>query len=339
MKIFALSARAVWLFAALTFALSACMDAPDCARADIFCAGLVTDTLGIKDKGINEDTWVALQAAQSQKVIDYAAYIESIDKRDYKKNLSYFAEKKYDVLFASGVGLSAATLRVAAQYPETIFIPINQTQEEQPANMIAINFPEDQAGFLAGVLAARLSKTGFVGAACEKSDLPAMWKTCEGFRAGAFYAVPSIKPLVLYNDNVDKEKIFVDKDWGDSSARSLIERGADVFFAAGGITAQAALRAALDEGVYIIGAERNQSAALRVYDLKMLASFYGDANFAAQTLLDQLRNNSPVALPAQKILIAAPSPKIPEEVALEIEALAAKLRTGELSANVSPQKP
>ncbi|GAB4541316.1 MAG: hypothetical protein Fur002_09510 [Anaerolineales bacterium] len=331
--------RLVLLALILLAALSACMDAPACARADVFCAGLVADTLGIDDKGVNEDAWIALQTAQRQKVIDYAAYIESIDKRDYEKNLAYFAGKKYDVVFSAGAGLSAATLRAAAQYPESIFVSINQTQDAPPANLMAMNFPEDHAGFLAGALAARMSKTGFVGAVCEKSNLPTMWRTCEGFRAGARYAVPTIKPLILYNDNVDKEKLFLDEEWGDASARSLIERGADVIFAAGGITAQAALRAALDEGVYVIGAERNQAAALRAYDLTLLASFYGDSNFAAQTLLDALRSGSPVALPAQRIRMAAPSPKIPEAVALELEALAVKLWAGALQTNVPQEKP
>ena len=61
---------------------------------------------------------------------------------------------------------------------------MNQPHEEVRPNLIPITFAEDQMGFLAGALAARISETQIVGAVCETSGIDSMWRYCEGFRAG-----------------------------------------------------------------------------------------------------------------------------------------------------------
>ena len=99
-------------------------------------------------------------------------------------------------------------------------------------------------GFAAGAMAAHISETRIVGAVCETSGIDAMWRYCEGFRAGAKFVNAEIKILVIYRDDGDREKLFIDEGWGYETATKLIQRGADVIFAAGGVTGQGALRAA-----------------------------------------------------------------------------------------------
>ncbi len=100
--------------------LSACAQASDCFREDVFCAGLVTDVLGIEDHGMNQDTWAGLQDAKASGVVDRVEYIESNDTRDYEKNIAYFAEHGYDVIVTTGVGMSDETLRAADLKPEAV---------------------------------------------------------------------------------------------------------------------------------------------------------------------------------------------------------------------------
>ena len=73
-----------------TILLGSCTNSSDCFREDVFCAGLVTDTLGIDDHGVNQDAWLGLQQSKSEGVTDEVAYIESVDTRDYEKNIDYF---------------------------------------------------------------------------------------------------------------------------------------------------------------------------------------------------------------------------------------------------------
>ena len=104
-------------------------------------------------------------------------------------------------------------------------------------------------GFLAGALAARISETRIVGAVCETSGINSVWRYCEGFRAGARYEDKDIKAEVIYRDDGDRESLFIDEAWGHDTAQELIQRGADIIFAAGGATGQGALRAAAEAQV------------------------------------------------------------------------------------------
>ena len=97
------------------------MQSSDCFREDVFCAGLVTDTLGIDDHGMNQDTWAGLEEAKANGLVDRIEYIESVDTRDYEKNIAYFAEKGYDVIITTGIGMRDETLRSADLYPDSVF--------------------------------------------------------------------------------------------------------------------------------------------------------------------------------------------------------------------------
>ena len=50
------------------------------------------------------------------------------------------------------------TLHSADLYPDSVFVGMNQPQEEVRPNIISVTFAEDQMGFLAGALAARIQK-------------------------------------------------------------------------------------------------------------------------------------------------------------------------------------
>jgi basic membrane protein A and related proteins len=127
--------------------------------------------LGIGRHGTNQDAWAGLEAAKNNGLADQIAYIESVDARDYDKNISYFADRGFDVIITSGVGLQDETLRAADLYPDSVFVGINQPHEESRPNLIAVTFPEDHMGFMAGALAARLTKTGVVAGVCETSGI------------------------------------------------------------------------------------------------------------------------------------------------------------------------
>jgi basic membrane protein A and related proteins len=250
--------------------ISACSPQPDCHLEEVFCVGLVTDTNGLNDLGLNQNTWAGLEQSRMDGVIDQTAYIESVDPRDYEKNIAFFVEERYDVIVTSGAGLHSATLRSADLYPfdpaqgkpGPVFIGMNQSEEDPPPNFIPVTFPEDQMGFLAGVLAARLSGTRTVGAVCETSGIDAMWRYCEGFRAGVHYAGASVKAFVVYRDDGSRDKLFNDPEWGAEITRSLVQQEADVVFAAGGGTAIGALRTAGELNIRAVGVERDQRAAM-----------------------------------------------------------------------------
>jgi basic membrane protein A len=319
--------------------ITACTQSPDCFSKEVLCAALVTDTLGINDHGANQDTWAGLEEAKANGLVDQVEYIESVDTRDYEKNITYFAEKGFDVIITSGVGLRDEALRSADRYPDSVFVGINQPQEEVRPNMIPITFAEDQMGFLAGVLAARITKTQIVGAVCETSGIDSMWRYCEGFRAGVKYIDKNIKAQVIYNENGSSEKLFIDEAWGYETGQTLIQRGADVIFAAGGATGQSALRAAAEAQVNAIGAERDQAAILGESGSSVVTSILGNTSFEVQNVMRLLRAGNINQLGTTQIKYLPLNQKFPESLAQELDSLMLALWNGEIKTNVTLSKP
>lgn len=244
----------------LLMSLSACgQSAAPCKAEDRLCIGLVTSTAGLNDHGLNTSAWEGVQRAVQEGSAWKADYIESVDSRDYGKNLAAFASQGYDVVIASGAGQEEAVRAVAAEYPGTHFLGLDQqAAAELPSNLTVATFPEEQGGFLAGALAAMISRTGIVGAVCETSGLDPMWRYCEGFRLGAKYEKKDITVLVTYHESVSPDTLFSDEAWGARTAGNMINLGADVIFGVGGRLGQGALRRAAEAGIWSIGSGEDQ---------------------------------------------------------------------------------
>lgn len=319
--------------------ISSCTQTPDCHQEEIFCAALVTDTKGLNDHGLNQDTWVGLNQSYSDGMANQIAYIESVNAKDYEKNIAYFADSGYDVIVTSGIGLREATLHSADLYPDSVFIGMNQPDEGSIPNFIPVTFAEDQMGFLAGVLAARLTETKIVGAVCETSGIASMWWYCEGFRAGVNYADESVKTMVVYRDDESRGKLFIDPEWGYDNAQSLVEEGVDVIFAVGGETAVGALRAAGEANVVAIGAERDQRAALGMEGTGVVASVLGRAGPTLRDLMRSIKTGNLADAPLSLIGYIADGSIIPKSLIREMDEILLGLSDETIKTNVTFEKP
>jgi len=313
-----------WLFLAIVMiGLVSCSQSSDCFQEDVFCAALVTDRQGIEDQGLNQDTWAGLQQAQAEGIVQRVEVIESIDSRDYEKNIAYFADLGFDTIFTVGAGMDDEMLRAADLYLDSVFVGMNQPQNESRPNLVSATFPEDQMGFVAGALAARISETQIVGAVCETSGIDSMWRYCEGFRAGVDFVNEllgkNVKASVVYREEGDREKLFLDEAWGAETAQSLIQRGADVIFAVGGATGQGALQAAAEAGAQTIGSESGAGGVTAVL---------GDASSAVRQIL-QREPLSP------KIKYIPLDQTFPENLTREMDLLLSALESGEIKTNVT----
>jgi basic membrane protein A len=315
------------------------MSEPVCFRSNVFCAALVTDTSGIHDHGMNQDSWAMLEDLKAQQIIDEVAYIESVDARDYAKNIAYFAENGYDAIFTMGIGMRDETLHAADLYPRSTFIGIDQPSEIPHERVIPIFFPEDQIGFLAGTLAAQLTKTQVVGAVCETSGISSQWRYCEGFRAGVKYIDVNIEALIAYRENGSDEKLFRDENWGADQADEMIRHGADVIFATGGGTGQGALREAIDSGIFVIGAERDQAAALGESISSVVTSIYGDAGFEVQEMMRMLVNGETPQGGSGRFSYVPLNLDFPQNVNNELNQILNGLVSGEIQTKVKPERP
>ena len=314
----------------------------DCSKPEVFCVGLVTDVGKIDDKSFNQSTWEGVQQAQKD-LGAVVQYIETTDPKDYAKNISTFADEKYDVIVTVGFALGEATIAAAKQYPDVKFIGVDQFQADTVANLAGLIFPEDQSGYLVGALAALMTKSNKIGAVLGTDAVPPVWRFGEGYRAGAKAIKPDIEIQVVYHNDVGFDKTFVDPEWGKTTAISMIDKGVDVVFGAGGKTGNGALLGCAEKGVYAIGVDTDQyftvpeartvllSSAMKLltpgtFDLIKLAkdgkfpggNYVGKAGYAPYHDLES---------------------KVPADVKTKMEEIAKGLLDGTIKTNVAPAKP
>ncbi len=249
-----------------SLALSACAGAGGGGKA--LKVGLVTDTGGVNDKSFNQSAWEGVQKAAKEFGMD-AKYIETKQQTDYEKNIDQFATEGYDVIVTVGFLMGDATAAKAKQYPNIKFAIIDNayfpTKDSKACadtvkdcyddgglkNVTSLMFQEDQAGFLAGVVAAGISKTGVI---CSVSgmEIPPVVRFVTGYQNGAKWVNPNIQTLNVYIPS------FIDPTKGKETGQSMIGQKCDVVFGVGGNTGNGGLLAAKEAGLAAIGVDVDQ---------------------------------------------------------------------------------
>jgi basic membrane protein A len=333
---------------ALMVPLAACAAAggePNCQRDNVFCVGLVTDVGKVDDKSFNQSAWEGVQLA-AEELDAHTKYIETQDSKDYEKNIAQFGEAGYDVIVTVGFGLGEATAAAAPTYPDSKFIGVDQFQVpgSEVANVVGLNFPEDQSGFLAGALAAMLTETDKIGAVLGTDAVPPVWRFGEGYRAGAAYIDPSVEVTTVYHNDVGFDKTFTDPEWGKTTAISMIDKGVDIVFGAGGKTGNGALQGAAEKGKLAIGVDTDQYYTVPECQEVMLTSAMKLITPGTYDLLKMAKEgNFPPGGNYMGEAGLAPyhdcSSRVSAEADAKVQEIATAFLDGSLETGVSPVKP
>jgi basic membrane protein A and related proteins len=221
--------------------------------------GLVLLPVGIDDT-YNHGAYLGLERAVRELGIR-GRVLTPAPKEGYVPSLSLLARQKYDLVIGMAVAAAAAAAidRVATGFPETRFASIDVAHDElahRPKNVVGLVFREEQAGYLAGHLAAlvlTLSPGEEVISSVAGQPLPAVERWIAGYQAGARGANPRVTTLNTYTDD------FVDPVKGRSVALSQIAKGSRVVFQVAGACGLGALEAASERGIWGIGVDVDQS--------------------------------------------------------------------------------
>ncbi len=207
-------------------------------------------------------------------------FIETKDTKDYAKNIKQFVDEKYDVIVTVGFLIGDATIDAAKANPNIKFIGVDQFQSATLPNLAGLIFDEDKAGFLIGVLAGGMTKSGKIAAVVGTKSVPPVVKYAEGYKAGAGYLFDNYPTLVQSGKKAevtltyhpDGENAFNDPTWGSQQTQSLIQSGNDIIFGGGGNTGNGAVEAGAEKGVYVIGVDVDQYFTLPKAAPKLLSS-------------------------------------------------------------------
>ena len=209
---------------------------------------LVTATGGLGDRSFNDSGWNGFQRAKKELGVEIKV-IEPQSVADYVTSLSAMADAGYELVAGIGNDMKDAVATVAPKYPNTKFVTVN-VMVNAP-NVAVAQFKDNEGSFLAGALAASMTKTnviGFVGGL----DAPAIQRFLVGYKEGAQYINPNINVLSNYVGS------FNDPAKGKEFTLQLIAQKADIIFHAAGKTGEGVFQAAKESGVYAIGVDQDQ---------------------------------------------------------------------------------
>ena len=218
--------------------------------------GMVTDIGQLEDKSFNEFSWKGVQDGASA-VGGTAKNIVTKDIADYKQNIQQFVDQKYDIIVTVGFLIGTDTLAAAKANPSIQFFGVDQfVADPVPANYQGLLFAEAQAGYLAGIVAGTITKSGKIGAVGGRSDVPPVVNYIKGYENGAKSVKSSVTVTSVYVED------FNAPDKGEAAAKTMIANGADVLFQVAGLTGVGVLRAACNAKVYGIGVDVDQYLSL-----------------------------------------------------------------------------
>lgn len=142
----------------------------------------------------------------------------------------------------------------ARKYRDNRFITLD-VQFDQP-NIHSFTFGEHEGSFLAGALAALMTRTGVVGFVGAK-DIEIIRRFSCGFRQGVQYVDPGITVLVGFVGS-DPSAWFNTEEAG-ARALEMMDTGADIIFQAAGHAGLGVLKAVAENGGLGIGVDVNQN--------------------------------------------------------------------------------
>ena len=349
----------ILLIASMLFA--ACAPVEEAAPAEeeeVVQVGFVTDTGGIDDQSFNTTQWKGVERAMEELGVE-GQFIQSDEASQYTPNLTEFASQGYDLVIASGFFLAADLAQVAAEYPDVNFTIVDYSypnafdvpegvvgHAECIPNVQGQIFKTDQAAFLAGYLAAGMTKTGKIGF-FGGAKIPTVTIFAVGMQQGIEYynEVKGTNVELVGWDNETGEGLFtgdfVDLDKGRASAESLFDEGVDIFAGVGGLIGAPGFDVARERGGYGIWVDTDGYYSLTGVQDVILTSIMKNMDNSVYAVIEDVVNdefegctnyvgdlvNDGVAIAPYHDLES----EVPAELAAEVEELKAKIISGEIA--------
>lgn len=243
---------------------------------------IIYDLGGKFDKSFNEAAYNGAEKFKAEAGIEYREFeIQNDSQRE--QALRRFAKDGNNPIVMAGFSWAAALEKVAAEYPDTDFAIIDMVVDKP--NVRSVVYNEHEGSYLVGIMAAMASeskKVGFIGG----MDIPLIRKFGCGYVGGAKAAGATD---VFQNMTGDTPAAWNDPTKGGEIAKSQIEQGADVIYAAAGGTGIGVLQAAADAGKLGIGVDSNQNG---LQPGKVLTSMLKRVDVAVYNAFNDAKNDS-----------------------------------------------
>lgn len=295
----------------------------DGAKKEPFKVALLTPG-PVSDSGWSAMAYEGLMAVRDELGAEVSNQ-EARSSAEIRDAMRSYGQKGYSLVFGHGFEYNAPALEIGRDFPQTVYV--SSSGSKAAGNVGTFRFYLEQGFYLAGVLAAEMSKTGVL-AMIGGPDVPSIRSTFKAFAAGAKSVKPGIRVIETFTgsgDDVAKAKL---------ATLAAIKEGADVVIHQANAAAQGVFDACKEKGVYAIGANLNQNdnpsgvvLASAVINAKPafveLAKSVKDGTFEGQVLLRGLDVGAIDFFINPKL-----QDKVPEPVLRKLEEIKADIRAG-----------
>jgi len=293
---------------------------------------------------INDQSWNAQGYAGVVRLKEKGwdvAYSENVQPADMAQALEDYARKGYTLIIGhTGRFLSPMQL-VGPKFSKTTFI-VGSGNAGAGKNVASIDFDNTQFGYLIGVMAARVNKTGKIGSVNGLEGLPNVVAQVGAYRKGAKSVNPNIQVKVIYVQDME------DAAAAKEAALSLIAWGADYLSGKLNAGQLGIIQAAKEKGVHANGRSVEDTDIAPDTVLTNIVEKWGDMYAAAGdeskagTLggkFELYGLNSKGCTGAELLYTKDKelNPAVPQDVVDELQAVKKKFASGELKVSVTKE--
>ena len=260
-------------------AFGACSSTPAATGAAALKIGLVTDVGTLNDKNFNQYSWEGAQDGAAKIGAPAPKSAQSQVSADIQKNIQSFVDQKFDIIVTVGFAATADTYAAARKNPTIKFIGVDQApclnakgdidptyadcsgdMSKLTPNYQGIQWKEQQPGYLAGIVAASISKSHHIGAVGGTASVPAVPNYILGYKSGALSVDPTVKVEIGYLSAAPDKTAFADPAAGTAFATQMLTANPDidVLFQVAGLSGNGVLAVACDKKIYGIGVDVDQ---------------------------------------------------------------------------------
>lgn len=178
------------------------------------------------------------------------------------------SEEDWDIIIAGTWQMADYVSKVAEQFPDKKYIVFDTTvdfTDGKNKNVYTMEYKQNEGSYLAGAVAATLSKTGKIGYV-GGLDIPVINDFLVGYIRGAQHVNPDIKVASSYVGN------FADTGKAKELGFAQQSLGVDVIFPAASTAGNGALEAAKEKGLYGIGVDSDQALLYKEANDETMAS-------------------------------------------------------------------
>ncbi|MFE2286856.1 BMP family protein [Streptomyces sp. NPDC059443] len=286
--------------AALALSATACggkksSDSSSASSSPEKSVAIAYDIGGRGDQSFNDAAYAGLQQAEKDLGVKGAEAEPTAGEGEADKvqRLTELARKGNNPVIGVGFSYAPAIKKVAEKFPKTTFGIIDDTSVTAP-NIANLVFNEEQGSYLAGVAAAKASKSGTVGF-IGGVEVPLIKKFEAGFTQGVKDTNPNAKVLTQYLTQPPNFDGFAKPDLGKAAAEGQLDKGADVIYAAAGLAGSGAIEAAAAKDKWAIGVDSDQynQAGLAKYKDHILTSVTKQVSLSVFNLIKSVEDGKP----------------------------------------------